>query len=289
MDENERKTLDEARSLLNPCRVCPRNCRVNRPAGELGYCKIGAEAVVSSAGPHFGEEPPLVGSGGSGTIFLAGCNLLCIFCQNYDISHGRQGAPAEPADIARVMLLLAGRGCHNVNFVTPTHVMPQLLEAVILARQKGLRVPVVWNCGGYESLEALGLLDGHVEIYMPDAKFTDAGTAKRLANAADYPEVMKAAIREMHRQVGDLVMERGIARRGLLVRHLVMPAGGAEARAVVDFLADEVSPNTYVNIMGQYHPEYHAHTDPVIRGYPTPEEIAEAREYALRRGLRLSD
>ena len=288
MNESE-GIVQAARALLNPCRVCPRDCQVNRQAGETGYCRVGAEAVVSSAGPHFGEEPVLVGQGGSGTIFLAGCNLRCIFCQNYDISHGHEGTSASAADVAGLMLVLERRGCVNVNFVTPTHVMPQLLEAMILARTKGLTLPVVWNCGGYESLESLRLLDGHVEIYMPDAKFADARTADRLAAAPDYPEVMKAAIREMHRQVGDLVIERGIAVRGLLVRHLVMPGGLAEARAVIDFLADEVSPRTCVNVMGQYRPEYHAHTDPVVRRYPTPQEIAEAREHALRRGLRLCD
>ena len=289
MNESERERVEAARALLNPCLVCPRKCRVNRLAGETGYCGIGPDAVVSSAGPHFGEEPPLVGHGGSGTIFLAGCNLLCRFCQNDDLSHGRRGRAVSLDECAAAMLALEAEGCHNINFVTPTHVMPQLLEAVILARQRGLRVPVVWNCGGYESVESLRLLEGYVEIYMPDAKFADAGTAKRLADAADYPEVMKAAIREMHRQVGDLRVEHGVAVRGLLVRHLVMPEGLVEARAVVDFLADEISLHTCVNIMGQYHPEYHAHADPVARGRPTPQEIAEARDYALRRGLRLCD
>ena len=255
----------------------------------MGYCGIGASAVVSSVGPHFGEEPPLVGRGGSGTIFLAGCSLLCIFCQNYDISHGRHGTPRTPADIAQMMLLLERRGCHNVNFVTPTHVMPRLLEAIMIARDGGLSVPVVWNCGGYESLEALRLLEGYVEIYMPDAKFGDAETARRLANAPDYPERMRAALKEMHRQVGDLVVERGVAKRGLLVRHLVMPGGGAETRAILDFLAEELSANSYVNVMGQYRPEFRARGDPVIGRCPTHEEIASARDHVRKRGLRLSD
>lgn len=289
MKEEDHRKLEAARAMLNPCRVCPRNCRVDRPSGELGYCGIGVEPLVSSAGPHFGEEPPLVGRGGSGTIFLAGCNLLCVFCQNYDISHDRRGTPTAPADVARMMLLLERRGCHNINFVTPTHVMPQLLEAILLAREGGLRVPVVWNCGGYESVEALRLLEGHVEIYMPDTKFGDAATAERLAAASDYPQVMKAALREMHRQVGDLVMEGGVARRGLLVRHLVMPGGAAETRSIIDFLADEISGNTYVNVMGQYRPEYRAGGDPTIARYPTREEIRAARAWALGRGLRLSD
>jgi len=289
MNEADREKIAAARAMLSPCRVCPRNCGVDRLAGETGTCGIGTQAVVSSAGPHFGEEPPLVGRRGSGTIFLAGCNLLCIFCQNYDISHGRRGTPSTPGEIAEIMLLLERRGCHNVNFVTPTHVMPQLLEAIVAAREAGLRVPVVWNCGGYESVEALRLLEGYVEIYMPDAKFADASTAARLAHAPDYPEVMWAALREMHRQVGDLVIERGVARRGLLVRHLVMPGCADESQAIIDFLADEISADTYVNVMGQYHPEYHARDDPVIGRYPTQEEIRSAREHARRRGLRLSD
>jgi len=289
MNETYRKKIAAARSMLSPCRVCPRDCGVDRPAGELGTCGIAAEAVVSSAGPHFGEEPPLVGRRGSGTLFFAGCNLLCIFCQNHDISHGRRGTPSTPGEIAEIMGLLERRGCHNVNFVTPTHVMPQLLEAVVAARDKGLRVPVVWNCGGYESLEALRFLEGHVEIYMPDAKFADASTAARLARAPDYPDVMRAALREMHRQVGDLVIEHGVARRGLLVRHLVMPGCADETRAVIDFLADEISPDTYVNVMGQYRPEYHARADPVVGRFPTHEEIESAREHARKRGLRLSD
>jgi putative pyruvate formate lyase activating enzyme len=262
---------------------------VDRPRGELGYCGIGAQAVISSVGPHFGEEPPLVGRGGSGTIFLAGCNLLCIFCQNHDISHGRRGTPQTPARIAKTMLTLERLGCHNVNFVTPTHVTPQLLEAILIARGDGLRVPIVWNCGGYESLGSLRLLEGHIEIYMPDAKFADVETARRLADAPDYPDVMKAAIKEMHRQVGDLVIEDGLARRGLLVRHLVMPAGGAETRAIIDFLADEVSPDAFVNVMGQYHPQHGACRDGVVGRRPTLGEISSAREYARSRGLRLCD
>ena len=275
--------------MLSPCRVCPRVCGVDRPAGERGHCGIAGEAVVSSVGPHFGEEPPLVGHGGSGTIFLAGCSLLCLFCQNYDISHERHGTPATPADIAEMMLRLQRRGCHNVNFVTPSHVMPQLLEAVMTARHAGLAVPVVWNCGGYESVDALRLLEGYVEIYMPDAKFAERSTAERLANAPDYPDVMKAALREMHRQVGDLVVEHGLARRGLLVRHLVMPGGAAETLAILDFLADEISPDTFVNVMGQYRPVYRASGDPVIGRCPTADEIASARAHARERGLRLSD
>ena len=287
MNPDDRETLEAARGLLSPCTVCPRQCRVNRAADEVGYCGTGTEVLVSSAGPHFGEEPPLVGRGGSGTIFLAGCNLLCTFCQNFDISHGRDGRPTSPATIAELMLHLERRGCHNVNFVTPTHVMPQLLEAILVARRAGLTVPVVWNCGGYESVEALGLLSGHVEIYMPDAKFLDPEASERLLHARDYPEAMSAALREMHRQVGDLVIEDGIARQGLLVRHLVMPGYGEDSRAIIDFLADEISPNTAVNVMGQYHPMHRASHDPLIARPPTHEEIHAARNHARKRGLRL--
>ncbi len=303
MDDSDKKRLAAVYALMRPCRVCPRNCRVDRPAGKLGYCRVGPDALVASAGPHFGEEPPLVGTGGSGTIFLAGCNLLCSFCQNYDISHlAREGTVplngdseegqspfprCSPAQIAEIMRLLEARGCHNINFVTPSHVMPQLLDAILLAREAGLTVPVVWNCGGYESVEALRLLEGKVGIYMPDAKFWEPATAARLAQAPDYPEVMRAALREMHRQVGDLEVKSALATRGLLVRHLVMPGGLDEARAILDFLADEISPNTCVNVMGQYRPEYHARRDPVIHRRPTDEEIDSARDHARRRGLRL--
>ncbi len=287
MNESDKKALAAAYARLRPCRLCPRNCRVDRAAGKLGYCGIGAEAVVSSAGPHFGEEPPLVGRHGSGTIFLAGCNLLCSFCQNHDISHLRRGETMAPAEIAELMRLLEARGCHNINFVTPTHVMPMLLDAIFLAREAGLLVPIVWNCGGYESAEALERLEGRVEIYMPDAKFWEPATAARLAAAPDYPEAMRAALREMHRQVGDLEVISGVATRGLLVRHLVMPGGLEEARAILDFLADEISPQTAVNVMGQYRPEHLARRDPVIGRYPTEDEIEGAREHARLRGLRL--
>ena len=296
MDARDRERLASARSLLRPCRVCPRNCRVDRPGGERGRCGIGADPVVSSAGPHFGEEPPLVGRGGSGTIFLAGCNLLCSFCQNYDISHvpaeasaqagGRRGETMSPADLAGLMRRLESRGCHNINFVTPTHVMPHLLEAILLARDAGLTVPVVWNCGGYESVEALRLLARHVEIYMPDAKFMNADSAERYLAARDYPERMRAAILEMQRQVGDLVIDGGVATRGLLVRHLVMPGHGEDSRRVIDFLA-EVSPRCCVNVMGQYRPLFRADEFPEINRRPLPDEVAKVKSYALKRGLRV--
>jgi putative pyruvate formate lyase activating enzyme len=267
---------------------------VDRAAGGRGFCGAGERPVVASAGPHFGEEPCLVGRGGSGTIFLAGCNLRCVFCQNEDISRGAGGAEMTPAALARVMRTLESRGCENVNFVTPTHVMPALLEAVVAARREGLRVPVVWNCGGYESLEALRLLEGLVEIYMPDFKFSLSSSAERYCQAPDYPARAREAISEMHRQVGDLVVEGGVARRGLLVRHLVMPGGAEESTEILDFLAS-VSPRTCVNVMGQYRPSAEVARPEGRRRFGeiaravTPSEVAAARDHALGLGLRLLD
>ncbi len=254
--------LARARELLSPCRLCPRQCRVKRIEGETGFCGIGATAVVSSAGPHFGEESCLVGAGGSGTIFLAGCNLGCVFCQNYDISHHARGCPQPPEVIAETMMALAELGCENINFVTPTHVAPQLMAAIDLARRRGLTKPIVWNCGGYESLEALQQLDGLVDIYMPDFKYATGEPARRFSGAEDYPQVARAALKEMQRQVGDLTLVDGVAQRGLLVRHLVLPNGLAGSKDAIDFLADEISLNTYVNVMGQYRPSFQAHRRP---------------------------
>jgi len=270
------------------CEVCPRRCRVNRLAGEVGFCGTGDEALVSSVGPHFGEEDVLVGHGGSGTIFLAGCNLGCIFCQNSEISHGREGRPCTPEVIAGLMLRLELHGCHNINFVTPTHVTPQLMQAILIARAKGLRVPIVYNCGGYESLDTLRALEGLVEIYMPDAKYAASGPALELSGAPDYPEVNRAALREMHRQVGDLEIRDGIAVRGLLVRHLVLPNDMAGSRAVLDFIATEISPRTYVNVMAQYRPCYRAGECPKIARPPTREEFRQAYDHAASLGLRLA-
>jgi len=283
-----------ARALMSPCRLCPRQCKVDRTAGQRGFCGAGAAAIMASAGPHFGEEPCLVGRGGSGTLFLAGCNLGCVFCQNEDTSGSADGAEMQPQDLVQEMLRLEACGCENVNFVTPTHVMPALVEAVVGARRQGLRVPIVWNCGGYESLEALRLLEGLVEIYMPDFKFSLAASAERYCQAPDYPARASAAIGEMHRQVGDLVIEDGVARRGLLVRHLVMPGGAAESREILEFLAS-VSPRTCVNVMGQYRPSAEVARPDGRRYYAeiarpvAPAELAEVRTHALGLGLRLLD
>ncbi len=250
-----RLKVDEALEALRACRVCPRDCDVDRLADERAVCRTGRRAMVASASAHFGEEDVLRGSRGSGTIFFSYCNLRCVFCQNYDISWQGGGRELSAAEIARIMLDLQNRGCHNINFVTPEHVVPQVLEAVWEAVRHGLRLPIVYNTSGYDSLHSMELLDGVVDVYMPDLKFWDTATARRLVLAPDYPERARAAIRAMHRQVGDLVCdEDGVALRGLLVRHLVMPGGLAGTGEVMSFLADEISRDTYVNVMGQYAP-----------------------------------
>ena len=239
--------LRRASGWMKKCTMCPRMCRVDRAAGETGFCRTGKFASVAAYGPHFGEERPLVGRGGSGTIFFSHCNLACVFCQNYDISHGGEGATAGPEELARIMLDLQGRGCHNVNLVSPSHVIQPILDALNAAVRHGLSIPLVYNCGGYERISALKLLDGIVDIYMPDFKFWDSEAALNLCDAPDYPERAREALLEMHRQVGDLVLdENGVARRGLLVRHLVMPNRLAGTDAIVDFIATRISTETYI-------------------------------------------
>jgi putative pyruvate formate lyase activating enzyme len=282
--------IEKAYELLEPCRLCPRNCEVNRLAGKKGFCGTGEKVLVSSYGPHFGEEPPLVGAHGSGTIFLGGCNLGCIFCQNYDISHHRIGTPADPEDVAEIMLHLERNGCHNINLVTPTHFTPQLMKAIGAARRQGLSIPLVYNCGGYESIQTLRLLEGFIAIYMPDMKYADEAAAEKLSSAADYPSVSKNAVLEMHRQVGDLVIDdAGIAERGLLVRHLVMPNGLAGSEKILSFLAGRVSRSTYVNIMDQYRPVFRAFDHPELNRRITwneyDEVLAHARKLGLHRGF----
>lgn len=246
--------------------------------------------MVSSFGPHFGEESPLVGSCGSGTIFFTNCNLRCLFCQNYDISHLGRGEEVSGGQLAAIMLNLQRSGCHNVNLVSPTHFVPQILEALCMAAEEGLRLPLVYNTGGYESSETLALLDGVVDIYMPDAKYWGPEVARLLSEAPDYPEVMRQALKEMHRQVGDLAIDGlGIARRGLLVRHLVLPEGLAGTREVMNFIAKEISPNTYVNVMAQYRPCYRAQEIPELRRPISPEEYRQAVEGALGAGLHRLD
>ena len=274
------------KELLKECRLCPRQCRVNRLDEEVGVCQARSELMVSSAFPHFGEEPPLVGYHGSGTIFLTHCNLRCLFCQNYDISHLGSGERIDSSDMARIMLRLQERGCHNINFVTPTHYVPQIVASLLEAIEKGLRLPIVYNCSGYESVEVVRLLEDIVDIYMPDVKFMDQGYAGKLCNAPDYPEVIKKVLGEMHRQVGDLMINSdGIAERGLLIRHLVMPRGVASTEKVLGFIAQDLSVHSYINIMGQYRPEYRADEYPEISRRITHKEYLEAIRVAKRLGL----
>lgn len=275
-----------AEAMLRSCTLCPRECRVDRAAGKFGFCRTGDRPFVSSWGPHFGEERPLVGRYGSGTIFFGNCNLGCIFCQNYTISHLGEGREMSFERLAEVMLELQGMGCHNINLVTPTHQMPMILRALSIAARDGLEIPVVYNCGGYESIEAVKLLEGVVDIYMPDFKYADPEMSFKYSKARDYPSVAKAAIREMHRQVGDLMMdESGVAVRGLLLRHLVLPEGVAGTAEVVRFIAEELSKNTYVNIMDQYRPCYKAYDNPPLDRRITGEEFTEAVNLALKAGL----
>jgi putative pyruvate formate lyase activating enzyme len=278
--------IDQAYAMLERCRLCPRHCGVNRLAGETGVCRTAERAVVFSAQPHFGEELPLVGDYGSGTIFFSNCNLRCVFCQNWPIAHEGRGQPLDVEDLADVMLRLQRIGCHNVNLVTPTHVMPQILQATRLAAQNGLRIPLCYNTGGYDALEAIELLDGVVDIYLPDLKFMDADEAERYMGAPDYPETAMAAIEEMHRQVGELVTDaRDIAVRGLMVRHLVMPNHVANTRAFVQWVAESLTPSTYVNIMSQYRVEHRAFEYPDIARAITTQEYLEAMDWAAEAGL----
>jgi putative pyruvate formate lyase activating enzyme len=279
--------VEEARAMLEECRLCGRECRVNRLEGTKGaVCRTGEKAVVSSFNAHFGEEDPLVGQHGSGTIFFTNCNLKCQFCQNYEISQLGEGREVSAEEISGMMLHLQGRGCHNINFVSPTHVIPQIMVALLIAAEKGLRVPLVHNTGGYDSLETLSLLDGIVDIYMPDMKYADEKVGRKYSKVKDYPQVNQAAVREMHRQVGDLVTdEQGTAQRGLLVRHLVLPNGLAGTAEIVRFLAEEISPETYVNVMSQYRPTYKAHEYPDIDRRPTMEELEGAVSLAQEAGM----
>jgi putative pyruvate formate lyase activating enzyme len=273
--------------LLHACTLCPRDCRVNRLSGELGRCQAGDRLVIAAAFPHFGEEPPLVGQGGSGAIFISWCNLLCQFCQSWEVNHRGEGVAVSPRELAELMRELQAQGCHNINFVTPTHYAPQLMAALPWAIERGFRLPLVYNCGGYEALEVIQLLDGIVDIYLPDIKFLDAeASARYLDGAEDYPEVVRRVLKEMHRQVGDLVVDaHGIAQRGLIVRHLVMPGMTQDSEAILRFIAEELSPQTYVNIMDQYRPCFQAWRFPAIARRTTREEHRTVVEIARRLGL----
>lgn len=278
--------IREAEEILKQCTLCPRKCEVDRTSGQRGFCRTGDKPFISSWGPHFGEERPLVGKLGSGTIFFGNCNLGCIFCQNYSISHLGEGSEISFEKLADIMLSLQHEGCHNINLVTPTHQTPMILRSLRIASEKGLNIPVVYNCGGYESLHTIKLLDGIVDIYMPDFKYSDPEMALRYSKAEDYPEAAKAAIKEMHKQVGDLLIDnRGIALRGLLVRHLVLPEGIAGTAGVVNFIAEDISKNTYINIMDQYHPCFKAFDNPPLDRRITGGEYSEAIRMAVESGL----
>jgi putative pyruvate formate lyase activating enzyme len=274
------------KEMLSNCTVCPRNCTVDRTRGELGVCNVGSLPVVSSAAPHFGEEPPLVGRFGSGTIFLTLCNLKCVFCQNYDISQLGHGDEVSTEELSSMMVGLARRGCHNINFVTPTHQVPQIVEALPGAIEDGLEVPLVYNCGGYESVDTIKLLDGIFDIYMPDIKYGENDNAKKYSKAPGYVEIVKAAVREMHRQVGDLACDAdGIAEKGLIIRHLVLPEGLAGTGTIMRFIAGEISKDSYVNVMDQYRPCHRAGEFPELSRGITTGEFEEAVEAAQRAGL----
>ena len=272
--------------MLAECCLCPRHCGVNRLIGESGKCRTTSQAMVSSYGTHFGEEAPLVGRHGSGTIFFTFCNLRCIFCQNYSISQLGEGSVVGSEELAKMMLSLQAKGCHNINLVSPTHVVPCIMEALELAASGGLYLPLVYNTGGYDSVETLELLDGVVDIYMPDMKYSAEKTAEQLSGIKGYPQANQAAVKEMHRQVGDLQLdESGVAQRGLLVRHLVLPNRLAGTGEVVRFLAQEISTNTYLNIMAQYRPCYKAFDIPQLARPLNRQEFSEAIDLAHQQGL----
>ncbi|MFW5960990.1 MAG: radical SAM protein [Desulfohalobiaceae bacterium] len=287
LQERAKKALQ----LLQECRLCPRECGVDRLGGDTGICQTGRQALVASYNLHFGEEDPLVGEQGSGTIFFAGCNLGCLFCQNSDISHSTQGATKVDAEqLAKLMLELQGLGAANINFVTPTHVLPQILEALPLAVEAGLHLPLVYNSSGYDKPESLKLAHGIIQIYMPDIKFADTAPAQKYCQAKDYPEVAASALKEMHLQVGDLLLDsQGLAIQGLLVRHLLLPQGLAGTEKWLDFLVQEISPKTYLNIMDQYRPCGKASEFPELQSMISAREFSAAREKAIEYGLERLD
>ncbi len=276
----------EGREILTQCTLCPRECGINRSTDERGECQSGVLAPVYNYMAHHGEEKPLRGTRGSGTIFFSGCNLHCLYCQNADISQKNYGTEVEAADLAEMMLDLQHQGCHNINLVSPTHVVPQIIEALAIAAKNGLRLPLVYNTGGYDKLEPLQMLDGIVDIYMPDMKYSDEAVAWKYSGVKNYPAVNQAAIREMYRQVGDLLIDdKGIARRGLLIRHLVLPNGLSGSPTIISFIANEISLNTYLNIMDQYRPEYMAYEIPELNRRITREEFLQVKELAEKFGL----
>lgn len=282
---NDQQRIATLNGILKACRLCPRACLVDRTAGQLGACQIGYTPLVASTAAHFGEEAPLVGTGGSGAIFFAGCNLACAFCQNHDISQTTVGRPCPPEQLADLACDLADQGCENINFVSPTHVAHAVAEAIVIARQRGLSLPVVYNSGGYDSVEVLRLLEGLIDIYMPDFKYDTDQAGRTYSGVREYPKVASAALTEMYRQVGPLqINARGVATAGLLVRHLVMPANIVDTNAVIDMVA-RAAPGSAMNIMAQYRPAYRAGQFPELLQYPSPETIQNFRDHAHKQGL----
>ena len=279
------KNLSLAFEYLSPCRVCPRECMAERDSNNLGECGMPVKIGVSSANLHYGEEPPISGTKGSGTIFLTGCNLHCQYCQNYPISQYRNGAFYSPADVAKMMLNLEERGAHNINFVTPSHYLPQLMEAMLIAYKGGMTIPIVYNSSGYDSVEMLKLLDGVIDIYMPDMRYADNSHSQKYSDVADYPELNREAIKEMHRQVGILQVKKRIAVKGLLIRHLVLPNGISGSKEIFEFIANEISPDTFVAVMSQYFPAYHACNYPEIANRLTQTEYEQALDWFNDMGL----
>ncbi len=279
-----------AQDILKYCTLCPWECGVDRTGGKIGECQTGSTARVYSYLPHHGEEHPLRGRHGSGTIFFSGCNMHCQFCQNADISQENYGMQVSANKISAMMLDLQACGCHNINLVSPTHVIPQIMDALLIAAQKGLRLPLVYNTGGYDAINTLKLLDGIIDIYMPDMKYADAETAKKYSLIPDYPYHNQKAVKEMHRQVGDLELDNyGIAVRGLLVRHLVLPDNISGTKEVMNFLSHSISINTYVNIMDQYHPEHHARQFPELFRRTSADEFQAAIDLAIICGIKRID
>ena len=277
---------EQLRELLSPCRLCPHTCGVDRLRGELGHCGVGPGPRIASAGPHFGEEAPLVGRRGSGTVFFSGCSLACIYCQNHTISHSREGFDLTVDALAGAFLAVQEQGCHNLNLVTPTHQAPAIVAALAATSERGFDLPVVWNCGGYERVEVLQLLEGIVDIYMPDAKYGDDEHARAYSGADGYTTSLATGLAEMQRQVGDLALDlRGVAVRGLLVRHLVLPNDLAGSERVFRIVAASASPTAVVNVMAQYRPCHRAHSSPELARQPRDDEIEAARRAAARAGL----
>jgi len=285
-EEEFDRRIEKVYKLLSPCEICPRKCMANRLEEGKGFCRSGEEVIVSSYNAHFGEEPPLVGNFGSGTIFFTNCNLKCVYCQNYPISQLGNGNKVSLLELAKIMLALQKRKCHNINLVTPTHFVPQILKSLKSAIKMGLRIPIVYNTSGYESVKTLKLLDGIIDIYLPDARYADNKIAQKYSSAPNYFEIMKKALKEMYRQVGDLVTDKiGITRSGLIVRHLVLPENLSGTKKIMRFIAREISPHTYISLMAQYFPAYQAEQFPLLSRRINREEYREALQAFKEEGL----